>query len=205
MSMTKFVKKLVMRKYIVLLLIAAYSFVNAQVAKNAEDISPLLIGEKIPNVELVNIEGQKVKTKEILNKKTVLIVYRGGWCPFCNAQLADLQDYANEIQQLGYQIVAVSPDAVSKELETSEKNKLSYALYSDVNNQFSKELGITFEAPLVYSPFLKKYSEGTNKDVVPVPTVYVLNEEREIEFMYINPNYKIRLKGEMLLAVLKAL
>ena len=52
---------------------------------------------------------------------------------------------------------------------------------------------------------LDKYSEGKNPGFLPVPTVYVLNEKQEIEFLYINPNYSKRLEGNVLLAVLKAL
>jgi thiol-disulfide isomerase/thioredoxin len=64
----------------------------AQIADKAENISPLLIGEKIPNVVLHDANGKEVKTKDIFDKKTVLVVYRGGWCPYCNSQLADMQD-----------------------------------------------------------------------------------------------------------------
>ena len=52
---------------------------------------------------------------------------------------------------------------------------------------------------------LRKYSDEKNTSFLPVPTVYVLNEKQEIEFMYINPDYKKRLKGELLMAVLKNL
>ena len=38
-----------------------------------------------------------------------------------------------------------------------------------------------------------------------IPTVYVLNSKNEIEFLYINPKYSERLKGNLLLAVLKNL
>ncbi|MES2864618.1 MAG: peroxiredoxin-like family protein [Bacteroidota bacterium] len=179
---------------------------SAQIAKNPEDISPLLIGEKIPNIELKDSLGTKINTKDIFkNKKTVLIVYRGGWCPFCNSQLADMQAIQKDIETLGYQIVAVSPDAFSKIEKTSEKGHLSYQLYSDVKNEFSQALGIAFEAPLLYSPILKKNSGGENSGVIPVPTVYVINEDNKIEFLFINPDYKQRLKGDLLLAVLKNL
>ena len=60
-----------------------------------------------------NEQGKAVETDDILAKKTVLVVYRGGWCPYCNSQLSDLQDIENQILQLGYQIIAVSPDAPS--------------------------------------------------------------------------------------------
>lgn len=72
-----------------------------------------MIGEKIPNTALSNVEGKKIDSDKILSKKTVLIIYRGGWCPYCNNQLSDMQEIESDILALDYQIVAVSPDAPS--------------------------------------------------------------------------------------------
>lgn len=194
-----------MKKIIALVLLGLTITSQAQIANSPEEVSPLLIGEKIPNVELANVEGKKINSDKILSKKTVLIIYRGGWCPYCNNQLADMQEIENDILGLGYQIIAVSPDAPSFLKETATKDKLNYDLYSDSEGKFAQALGIAFKAPEKYGKMLGKYSEDKNPLFLPVPTVYVLNEKHEIDFMYINPNYATRLKGELLLAVLKNL
>ena len=185
---------------IVILLFSVVSF--AQIADKAENVSPLLIGEKIPNVILQDANGKEVKTKDIFDKKTVLVVYRGGWCPYCNSQLADMQEIEKDIIALGYQVVAISPDAPSFLKQTLDKKELQYKLYSDSEGVLAQAIGIAFAKE---KPKLDKYSEGKNPGFLPVPTVYVLNDKQEIEFMYINPNYGTRLKGDVLLAVLKAL
>ncbi len=185
---------------IVALLFSVVSF--AQIADKAENVSPLLIGEKIPNVILHDTNGKEVKTNDIFAKKTVLVVYRGGWCPYCNSQLADMQEIEKDIIALGYQVVAISPDAPSFLKQTLDKKELQYKLYSDSEGIFSQAVGIAFARE---KPKLDKYSEGKNPGFLPVPTVYVLNDKQEIEFMYINPNYGTRLKGDVLLAILKAL
>jgi peroxiredoxin len=185
---------------IVALLFSVVSF--AQIADKAENVSPLLIGEKIPNVVLHDANGKEVKTKDIFDKKTVVVVYRGGWCPYCNSQLADMQEIEKDIIALGYQVVAISPDAPSFLKQTLDKKELQYQLYSDSEGVFSQAVGIAFARE---KPKLDKYSEGKNPGFLPVPTVYVLNDKQEIEFMYINPNYGTRLKGDVLLAVLKTL
>lgn len=194
-----------MKKIICLLVFVSSLSLFSQVVEKAEDISPLLIGEKIPSMDLENSAGDKINTDKILNKKTVLIVYRGGWCPFCNTQLSEMQEIENEIQNLGYQIVAVSPDSPSKLNETVGKEKLNYTLFSDSDGAFAKSLGIAFASPEKYSEMLGKYSDGKNKSLLPVPTVYVLDDKGIIKFLYINPNYKDRLKANLLLAVLKNL
>ena len=96
---------------LLLVLIISSATLNAQVPQNAEDISPLLIGEKLPEAMLLDEDGKPINlNKEIAKKKTVLVFYRGGWCPFCNMQLASLAEAESEILKLGYQIIAVSPD-----------------------------------------------------------------------------------------------
>ncbi|WP_298306293.1 peroxiredoxin [Flavobacterium sp.] len=190
-----------MKKFLfILLAISGLSF--AQIAEKAEDISPLLIGEKIPKQDLISVDNKAVSTSDIFNKKTVLIIYRGGWCPYCNSQLMEMQEIENQIIALGYQIVAISPDSPKFLKETTKEDKLNYQLFSDSDGKFSEALGIAFKRD---KPKLEKYSEGKNPGFLPVPTVYILDENREIEFLYINPNYTKRLKGKMLLAVLKSL
>ena len=190
-----------MKKYLFILL-AISGISSAQIAEKAEDISPLLIGEKIPKQDLISVDNKAVSTSEIFSKKTVLIIYRGGWCPYCNSQLMEMQEIENQIIELGYQIVSISPDSPKFLKETIKEDKLNYQLFSDSDGKFSEALGIAFKRE---KPKLDKYSEGKNPGFLPVPTVYILDENREIEFLYINPNYAKRLKGEMLLAVLKSL
>ena len=191
-----------MKKIVTLLLLSLTMDSFAQIADAPENISPLLIGEKIPNIVLHDSDGVEVATNKIFNKKTVLVVYRGGWCPYCNSQLADMQEIENQIIELGYQVVAVSPDAPSFLKQTEDKKELKYQLYSDSEGKFAQALGIAFKRE---KGKLDKYSEGKNPGFLPVPTVYVLNEKQEIEFLYINLNYSKRLEGNVLLAVLKAL
>ena len=194
-----------MKKVFTIVLFSLSFAIQAQIADKPENVSPLLIGEKIPNIKLQDINGKEVETHTLLAKKTVLIVYRGGWCPYCNAQLADMQEIEKDILALGYQIVAVSPDAPSFLKETEEKGKLGYKLFSDSSGDFSKAIGIAFTAPEKYGKMLGSYSDGKNTNWLPVPTVYVLNDKQEIEFLYINPDYAKRLNGKLLLSVLKSL
>lgn len=191
-----------MKKIATLILIFISSFGFSQIADAPENVSPILIGEKIPNMSLLDVNGKEVKTNEILSQKTVLIVYRGVWCPYCNAQLADMQEIEKQIIELGYQVIAISPDSPNFLKQTEDNKKLKYQLFSDSDGKFSQALGIAFKKE---KGKLDKYSEGKNPGFLPVPTVYVVNKNQEIEFLYINPNYTKRLSGDMLLAVLKKL
>ncbi len=183
------------------------SNIDAQVPEKAEDICPLLIGETLPKGNLQDEEGKIILLKDLIEATpTVLVFYRGGWCPYCNLQLSGLVQIEKEILELGYQIVAISPDDYQNLKSTEEKDSIKYKLFSDPNGKFIKEIGIAFQTPTMVEGYIAtKDHKGKTSDVMPVPTVMILDINGVIQFEYINPNYKERLSGEMLLAVLKSL
>ena len=192
--------------FIIVLLLAMAQQIFAQVPDKAKDISPLLYGEKIPDGVLKTADGEKHKIASILGgKTTILLIYRGGWCPYCNAHLAEIQQAESQILKLGYQLVAISPDSPENLKSTDEEHQLNYSLYSDTNGNFLKDLGIIFNAPGKYSDMLSKRSNEKNQGVLPVPSVFVVDTSGTILFEYINPDYKTRISAGLLLAVLKEL
>ncbi len=65
-----------------------------------------------------------------------------------------------------------------------------------------KAIGIAFKVPERSINKLMKYSDGLNEGFLPVPSVFVVDTSRKIEFEYINPTYKTRLGADFLFAVL---
>lgn len=193
-----------------LILIALFGFIgiqaNAQLPEKATDVSPFLIGEIIPDATLKSPDANDHSVSDILSKKpTVMIFYRGGWCPYCNRHLAEIQDAESEIISLGYQIIAISPDSPENLQITDDKHQLNYSLYSDSSGAFTKSIGIAFKASEKKWNKLSEKSNGLNEGFLPVPAVFVVNTKGEILFEYINPSYNKRLKASLLIAVLKSL
>ena len=178
----------------------------ANIPQLASDVSPLLIGEKTPDLSVQNTSNDEVRIQALFGiKPTVLIFYRGGWCPYCNLHLAELQGIEQEILKEGYQIVAISPDSPENLKKSIEKNKIDYQLFSDANMELSRAFGIAFAVSEASKERLNISSGGKNPGMLPVPSVFVVNQKGDILFEYINPDYKMRLKGNLLLAVLKEL
>lgn len=195
-----------MKKLFFIVLVAITTVTNAQnaIPKSATDIAPLLIGEKIPNIILKTSENTDVQISDLLKKKkTVLVIYRGGWCPYCNLHLQALAEAEKEILDLGYQIIAVSPDAPANLKITEEKDKVKYILLSDSKGELIKAIGIAYEAPENYKSTINVHSNGVNTSLLPVPSVFVVNPESDILFEYISPDFKQRITTELLVSVLK--
>lgn len=198
-----------------LLAVICFSFLSVanadEVASSAEEINPIMVGDKLPEVALKNTKGKTVKLSGLIQAKpTVLIVYRGGWCPYCNTHLANLRKIEDELKSLGFQILAVSPDQPKFLNETVTKNKLGYTLLSDSDMAVAKALGLAFK---VDEPTLKKYDEygidleeasGQSHKLLPVPAAILVNAQGEVTFTFVAPNYKVRLDNDVLLAAAKA-
>jgi peroxiredoxin len=190
--------------YLAMLVVSITSAFSQDIPQTPTDVSPLLIGEKIPAITLPDITGTCVSLAELVSKQpTVLIFYRGGWCPYCNVHLAELQSIENEVLQAGYQIVALSPDSPEMLKASVEKHTLKYTLLSDSKTEAARAFGLAFQAPEKYGDMLAKASGNGNRGILPVPSVFVLNKKGEILFEYINPDHKKRISGSLLLAVLK--
>jgi peroxiredoxin len=188
------------------LVVAAGSLAQAQAPAKPEDVSPLLIGETVPDVRLKEVGGGSVRLTELAKTQpTVIVFYRGGWCPFCNTQLAGLQSVEEKLRQAGYQLVAISPDRVEDLQASVDKNQLSYTLLSDSKLEAAQQFGLAFKAPSQYVDMLAKASGGQNPGLLPVPAVFIVDTQGQIKFSYVAPNFKQRLSGAVLLAVAEAL
>lgn len=174
----------------------------ADIPTKPEDISPLLIGETIPDVSVLTMTGQSTSLRsEVAKKPTVLVFYRGGWCPYCNRQLADLRTVEPDLAKLGYQVLAISTDSPANLKATLDKQQLAYTLLSDADTKAAQAFGLAFKAPTAYAATLEKGSDGKNVDkLLPVPAVFLLNQSGVIKFEYVNPNFKERMPGKLLLA-----
>lgn len=180
-------------------------------AASADKVSPLLISSQIPDVTVKDIDGKDVNLREAIAKQpTILIFYRGGWCPYCSRHLADLQKIEDELYEIGYQILAISPDRPEKLKATLQKNELDYTLLSDSPMTATKAFGLAFK---VEQETVERYEtigidleedSGFDHHLLPAPAVYILNTAGIVKFNYVNPNYKERIKGDVLLTAARA-
>lgn len=175
-------------------------------AQKAEDVNPLLVSSEIPDVELKNIDNETVRLKELVSQQpSILVFYRGGWCPYCNRQLSDLNAIEEQLYEIGYQLLAISPDRPEKLKATLDKNELGYTLLSDSPMNVSKAFGIAFK---VDQETVDRYKSigldlegdsGYDHHLLPVPAVYIVNTDGIVKFNYVNPDYRERINGEVLL------
>jgi peroxiredoxin len=181
------------------------------IAESASDVTPLLNGQTIPNVTLKTAGGAPVSLRAIaMQKPTIILFYRGGWCPYCNNQLAELKDIESDLIKLGYQVLAISPESPDRLQEQKLETEFAVQLLSDDKLAAIKQFGIGFYLPLAKEKIYEikmgiklTDDEATDRAVLPAPAVFIVDKKGLIKFSYVNPDFKVRLSAELLLQAAK--
>ena len=185
------------------------SEVSESVPENAYQINPLLIGETVPNLQVTNLSGEDLLLHDVISgTPSVIVFYRGGWCPFCTTHLSDLVRYEEEIYGLGYQILGISPDQPEFLRESIDQYDFQYTLLSDSSMELTRAFGLAYREDDVVVKQLKEggmdivESSGYKHKQLPVPAVYITDGEGKVLFQYVNPEYRERINGDILMTAL---
>jgi len=161
---------------------------------------PIKVGEKIGNVVLKDKMGTSISFSDVVkDKKTILIIYRGGWCPYCNEHLGDIAEIEEKLTSMNFQIIAVSPDAPKILNQTSSEDKLNYSLYSDEKGDLINALGVGYKVKNGFIKSVKSIFKGIKNDFLPVPSLFIVDKNSTVLFEYISSNYKERISSDTLL------
>jgi peroxiredoxin len=181
-----------------------------QIAPSAEDAEPITVGTGAPDGHLRDLDGKEVTLHAIIaGKPTVLIFYRGSWCPYCNAHLSDLITVEEQLRSLGYQIIAISPDRPEELNRMTTEDHLNYRLFSDPQAEAMKNFGVAYRVDDTTIATYKKFnvdlerSSGQTHHILPVPAVFIIDRTGKIVFVHADPDYKVRMKGAEVLAAAK--
>ncbi len=184
---------------------------GAALAHAETNSTPLKVGDSIPDVKLRTEDDKEVSLRKLVSEKpTVLIFYRGGWCPFCNRQLQSLAGIEDDLNKAGVQLLAISMDQPSKLKATPDREKLHYRLLSDSDAAAATAFGIAFK---VDDKTVEKYkgyginldaASGKDHHILPHPAVFVADTSGKIRFAHVNPDYKVRLEPKEILKAAQA-
>lgn len=176
-------------------------------APTAEEVKPIKVGESFPIARVKSEDGKTAKLyKTLQGQPAVVVFYRGHWCPYCMKHLAALQEVAAELEGMGVKLVAVTPDKPEYIAEAKKKANLTFPIYSDGELEMAQAMGVAFKLdPQTAERYKTHLVESTGYDTgqLPVPSVFLKDKDNKIQFVFFNPDYKVRLSNEELLAAVK--
>lgn len=167
-------------------------------------------GDRIELFTLEDATAAQVSLDELVaTGPAVIVFYRGGWCPYCNVALRTYQrELLPELGAFGARLVAISPQTPDGSLSTVEKAELEFTVLSDPGSRVASRLGIVFEqAEEVLAAqrqlgldLAKVNAEGSVN--LPRPTVLIVDQDRTVRFVDIQPDFTLRTEVADILAAL---
>ncbi len=160
----------------------------------------LVVGARLPEFKVRNVEGKTVSSGEFLGKPTIFIFYRGNWCPFCMAQLKELAARYEEIRQLGVRVAMISPQPHSNTVEIARKFRiaLTFEFFTDEGNAAAHSLGILN----LHGTPMGMQALGYDSDTV-LPTVIITDKHGKIVWVHETDNYRVRPEPDVYLEVMR--
>jgi peroxiredoxin len=191
--------------------VAAYEKGIEELRAAGLERNALKSGDLAPDFTLPDATGKPVRLSDRLKDGPVVLkFYRGGWCPYCNLELRAYQKALPELEAVGAQLIAVSPESPDNSLSTQEKNALGFSVVTDAGGKVAGEYRLAFEL----SPELKAIYKSRGRDLaewnggdwtLPVPGTFVIGTDRRIALAHVDADYRARLEpAEAIAAARKA-
>ena len=143
-------------------------------------------GQKAPDFELKDTDGNKVRLSDFKSKKVVLYFYPKDDTSGCTKQACDFRDNIEDIKKLNAVILGVSPDNEGSHKKFTDKYGLNFMLLCDTDISVSKKYGAYGEKELMGRKYM-----GI------IRSTFIIDEEGDIKkvFYKVNPEKSI---GEVL-------
>ncbi len=189
---------------------------DVPIAESADLIQPLQAGDDAPRFIVSDVDGKPFRFDPAsLEKPTVIITFRGGWCPYCNMHLSELRSVMPQFETMGVDVLFLSgdrPELLYKSLAQETQADiagLGYTILSDANAQAAMAFGIAFRAS--ERTVRRRREKGEDIEgssmlrhgILPVPAVYVISTDGRITYAFVEADYKIRLSAEDLLGAVR--
>ncbi len=169
------------------------------------------VGEKVPDGHGRDLDGKDVTLASLYAKGPVLLAfYRGGWCPFCNAEIHALTVAYPEYQKRGVTPVAVSVDTPDAEAKMKATYAIPFPVLSDADAKMleafhvvNKVEGAELAKMKSFGVDLEGYSGKTHHEIA-IPSLFLVDRTGVVRWAHSDPDFKVRPSTAQILAAIDA-
>lgn len=130
----------------------------------------LKAGDKAPELNINDQNGNIVKLDDFKGKKLILYFYPKDDTPGCTAEACNLRDNYAELKKKGFEILGVSADNEKKHTKFIQKYSLPFPLLADTEQKVCNAYGVWAK-----KKFMGREYMGINR------TTFIINEKGIIE------------------------
>ena len=95
----------------------------------------------MPDFEVVDQDGNKVSSKDLIGKRTIVYFYPKDNTSGCTAEACNMRDNYDALTAQGYNVIGVSKDSASSHRKFADKYELPFTLLSDTSTQMLQAFG----------------------------------------------------------------
>jgi len=184
----------------------------ARLESNQVGQSAPQIGERMPDFILPDESGQLVRLGDLIEKGPVVVSFnRGHWCPYCRLNIDGLARIAPDVDRLGAQIVAISPESQRYGGELKDYAKAPFAILADTDNGYALALNLLFwvgdekrEAMQAGGFDITPY-QNNDTWMLPIPATFIVGRDGVVKARYIDPDYRRRMDLNAIVGALEQL
>ena len=188
----------------------AFAREQAELAAGGAPASIAPAGTVLPDAGLLDVHGTPTTLYAAAGGGTsVLVFYRGAWCPYCNIALSAYQEQLLPLlTERGIPLVAVSPQTPDGSLSMQQKNDLAFTVVSDPGNAIAGHLGILTgpsEEARAAQLQLGLDLTGVNADgtvTLPMPATIILDASHAMRWIDVHPDYSTRTESRQVINAL---
>ena len=156
----------------------------ATVAASAEDLGPP-VGVMAPDIGMrLDQTGMPRTLADVMGKNGVVLMFfrSADWCPYCQAQLIDVNGGVAEIEKRGYRVAALSYDSPEILQRFAVKRNIAFTFLSDPKSEVID----------LYKLRDPQYPPGSRAYGVPRPIIFVLDEQGVVKAKLYEESFKVR-------------
>ena len=168
----------------------------------------LAVGAAIPSFEIRDFRGDTFSSTAIKDANTLLVFYRGGWCPYCNFQIRELSQSHDRFKALGVSLVAISVDRPDASAVTQNAYEVPFPVLSDPDLRAHEAFNVVLQLDAAGTARLAEYGydieqwSGKNHHKMAIPAVFFIRDGK-VAWAHVARDYKTRPSTEQLLAAAK--
>jgi peroxiredoxin len=148
------------------------------------------VGDTVPSFSLSAQDGISRALPQ--DKPTLLVFFRGQWCPYCRWELTGLQTINRAVSEAGGEIIAISPDSGEESEELRQRLSLAFPILSDPDLAVTDTFGLRHAGG--------RSATGEDK---PYPTTFVVDARGIVKQIFANETYRDRPSPKDVLAALR--
>lgn len=105
-------------------------------------MTTLKVGDKAPDFQALDQEGNTIKLSDYSGKKLVLFFYPKASTPGCTMEACNLRDNYHTFLAQGYAVLGVSADSAKRQQNFINKNELPFPLLADEDKAVINAYGV---------------------------------------------------------------